>query len=512
MALLDRFQARHREIESRLNGWAPDFSGLSGPWPTKVDMSSAPGHLLQTALGLPNANFTSWLRGVPLAALLVAGRRITVDIAPAFLINERPNYGLSREAMIEFGRAGMLLFNIRDFNPTASPEKQASDASAYEPWRDFIEQLLDEAWDSVYFLASIRPRVFDAIPDLSPSTPRLLLNKQYEKAKTDLSKAAAHTEGVPGIDADAVRAVFRDEKTHSEATFWHCAYVGAVDRFVDSDFRKFIRDEYDFLSNIPEKLSQKSQLIIGKRFLEFQTRMRFAHLIYSAPISASFGGPYGYSLNDDHIFMQAVERQFRWTEETPFEFDYFEDDLLDLVQDLQAGQLRPRFARHLNGRHWERLRELGSEVYARTEPISYFEHYQDPTNRKELVAYWTEWSSRRSSFANIDQEVETLIGTDDFDPQRVFELAGIVADERNASDRLLRKHCEGFQVRTLPPPGMQMAQDKVTATNPKHANLLLRALVWFGLKRTNGDMAVGKQGDYNRVAYGVSRNYRDNPR
>ena len=511
MALLERFQARHREIAQRLSRWEPDFSPLSQSGATRLDLSGPAGNLLQTALHLPSVNFTSWLPGIPLAAQLVTGRKITVDIAPPFLLDRRPSFGISDDALLEFGRKGMLLFNIRDFDPITSEESQRKQAAVYEPWRDFLERLLDEAWKSTYFLAALRPRVFDAIPD-STSLPKLPLSEQFALASVDLAGAAAAAAKVPLVDAEASRATFRGERTSQVATCWHWAYVRSVRRFVDADFERHIRSEYEALSDVPDTLDGRASLEVGRRFLAFQTRMRFAHLVYSAPLSASFGGPYGYALADEHVFMQAVERQFRWSASTPFEYDYFQDDLLDLMQDLQSGQLRPWFAQYLNGRNWERLRDLGPDVYARTEPTSYFEHYQDPSNREELAAYWSEWSERRPSYRRISEDVETLIGTEIIDPKRLFELAGLVTEERSASDLALRRHTQGYQTRGTPPPGMRLTSDRVTAADPKRANLLLRALVWLGLKRTNGDVAVGMRGDHDRLAYGGSRNYRENPR
>jgi hypothetical protein len=87
-----------------------------------------------------------------------------------------------------------------------------------------------------------------------------------------------------------------------------------------------------------------------------------------------------------------------------------------------------------------------------------------------------------------------------------------VRDERNASDLLLRKHTEGYQTRGIATPGMRLTSDRITAADPKRANLLLRGLVWLGLRRTNGDIAVGMRGDHNRIAQGTGRNFRDNPR
>jgi hypothetical protein len=53
---------------------------------------------------------------------------------------------------------------------------------------------------------------------------------------------------------------------------------------------------------------------------------------------------------------------------------------------IWRAQLRPWFAQYLNGKNWERLRDLGPDVFARTETTSYFDHYRDPTNRAELVS------------------------------------------------------------------------------------------------------------------------------
>lgn len=511
MALLDRFQARHIEICNRTLLWRPDFVAATRPGARRLDLAGPASDLLGTAIGQETGHLASWLPGSPLAAQLVTGRRITVDIAPPFLADWRASYNLPEEALIEFGQAGMLLFNIRDFNPLVSEESQRAQAAAYQPWRDFIERLFDAAWNSIYFLASLRPALFDAIPG-SGGAQGLPLAENFALANLDLERAARAAALVSAIDVEASRATFRGERGPHVATCWHWAYFEALRRFVDPDFGRFIADEYAALSDASDTLSGAAELDLGRRYLAFQTRMRFAHLVYSAPLSAAFGGVYSYALADEHIFMQAVERQFRWSAETPFEYDYFEDDLLDLMQDIQSGQLRPWFAEYLNGKNWERLRDLGPDVFARTETTGYFEHYSDPTNRRELVSYWTEWSETSRTFLDIGEDIEALIGDEAIDPKRLFDLAGRVREERNASDLLLRRHTEGYQTRSTPTPGMRLTSDKITAADPKRANLLLRALVWLGLRRTNGDIAVGMRGDHNRLAQGVGRNFRDNPR
>lgn len=511
MALLDRFQARQLEIRQRTDPWRPDFAEARRAGARRLDLARPASELLSTALGHGAGQVASWLPGSPLAAQLVTGRRITVDIAPQFLADWKASYNLPEEALIEFGQAGMLLFNIRDFNPLMREEIQRAQAAAYEPWRDFIERLFDAAWNSIYFLASLRPALFDAIPG-SGGAPGLPLAENFALANLDLERASRAAALVPAIDVEASRATFRGERGSHVATCWHWAYVNALWRFVDPDFGRFIKNEYAALSDVTDAMSGAAELKLGRRYLAFQTRMRFAHLVYSAPLSAAFGGVYSYALADEHIFMQAVERQFRWTAETPFEYDYFEDDLLDLMQDIQSGQLRPWFSQYLNGKNWERLRDLGPDVFARTESMSYFDHYRDPTNRRELAAYWAEWSQQSRTFLDISEDIEALIGDEAIDPQRLFDLAGRVREERSASDLLLRRHTEGYQTRSTPAPGLRLTSDKITVADPKRANLLLRALVWLGLRRTNGDIAVGMRGDHNRLAQGTGRNFRDNPR
>ena len=515
MSLLSLFMTRHREIERRVPQAGPDFSGLGDVRNMRIDLACPAGEFFRTVLGLPDTNFTSWLPGMPLAALLVTGRRITIDLAPHFLLSYRHHYGIPETALVDFARAGMLLINIRDFDPMVSDEsKRAERAARYEPWAELIERLFEYAPHSIYFLAALRPRVFDAIPSFggprAASKPSLVSVQQI--AATDLSAAAAAANRLSDDDNYAVRAIFRSERTAAVATYWHWAYVQSISRFVEPEFGAYLQTEYNALANFASDVSAPTAAEIGRRFLDFQMRMRFAHLVYSAPISASFGGPYGYSLEDDHIFMQAVERQFRWTEETPFEYDYFEDDLLDLIQDLQVGRLRPRFATYLNGRHWELLKSIGTEVYARTEPQPYFVHYDDPTNRAEFIDFWNERATQRRSYAGLDAQADALLGrAEGITPRDLYDLAALREEERRAANSLLRKRTEGYQVVFTPPPGRRRTSCEVAATDPKEANILMRVLTTLGLQRGNEDAAVGTRGDHARTAYSAGRTFRDNP-
>lgn len=516
MSLYDLFMARHAEIQARLSGWAPDFSALDHLTQQRIDLSAPAGAMLQQALALPDRNFTSWMPGLPLPALLVAGRRITVDIAPEFLAFGLRHYQLSIRALADFGRAGMLLFNLRNFDPTASEEQRRREAAAYEPWEGLIRLLFDRAGSATYFLGALRAPLFDAIPEFrgKHTGPKPSLGTIAKEAGKDLATVAQMARELPPGVEQATRAIFRSEETKPIATAWHWAYVQSVGRFVDPELATRLSTEYATFKSAGEdqSLSAEAREELGKRYVLFQIRMRFAHLVYSAPLSASFGGPYGYSLEDDQVFMAAVQTEAKWYEVSAFEYDFFADDLLDVIQDLQVGRLRSRFAVLMNGRTLELMRGLGADLFVRTEPEPYYEHYEDAANRAELIDYWLSQAPLQSSYAAMRQRIDGLLSRPGgLDPRDLHELAAMRQQARQATDAALRKFTQGYQIVTGVPPGYRPTPATMTALNPQEASLWLRALQFCGLVSSNPGL-VGAAGDHQRVAYSAGRNFRDKAR
>lgn len=86
VALIDRLLMRHAQTDRLLSGARIEFP-LEGSRLRQVEFATPAGELLDLETGVDDGNFSSWMPGLPLPALLAAHRRLTVDLAPVFLRN-----------------------------------------------------------------------------------------------------------------------------------------------------------------------------------------------------------------------------------------------------------------------------------------------------------------------------------------------------------------------------------------------------------------------------------------
>src|SRR5580692_5587377 len=168
------FDAKLRDFDRAAQSLRPEFEQMKG-FGRLSEVSELTGRRFRELVGLGDSGLANYIPGVPIPILLSSKNRLTVDVAPPFLVHFESNYGLSRAALIEFARRKMIVVNIRDYDPRANRQEQAA---RYEPFRDFLEELFEAAGDSVYFLASLRHDIFDNLP---PSQARPLLQQVFDQ-------------------------------------------------------------------------------------------------------------------------------------------------------------------------------------------------------------------------------------------------------------------------------------------------------------------------------------------
>ena len=500
MPLLDRFLKRHRDIERSLESFEVAFP--AGPTRLRqIELAGPATQLFNRAMGVTDGNFSSWMPGLPLPALLAGRRRLTVDLSPVFLRNARRNYGISEEALISLGERRILLFNIREFDPTDTAEEMSKAAKSYEPWAPFLERLLDRAPHSTYFLAALRHPLFDAVPRLSARKDSL---RTFYNESAKLQRIADAAAALSDTDPAVLGILFRGERTTFKATRWHWAYVNSVASFIPADALASVRLSFERLA------SAAPNYVTATLFLQLQNRLRYMHLAFSAPLSASFGGPYGMSLRDDYTFMQGV----RHAEDKLFLYDFMPDRLLDLVQDLQLGRIRPEFRRMLkHDRHWELLRQFASESVHRNEPVTYFEHFDQKSNLGELIAYFEDNAHTLETYRTLEIEMEALLDdTNRIRPDALLDIAARTVEARYVRNGAIMKHNEGFMtVRGPDAESTGPGARPVPALTIRAANLVWHMLAKIGDWATDLQPSVSGAGDIARIGYDAPFGFRSNP-
>ena len=471
--------------KARFSAERPEYEVAEERSEAIADFSEPVTHFMERVTGLKRAYFGSWIPGIPLATLLSAGRTLSVDIAPQHLSAFRSSYGISEKALKEFARRGMLVLNIRDFDPRSSnPDEQAANYAAYE---GLLMELFEVAPNSIYFLADIRDQIFDSIPGLSSS--KQSLRALQAEAKAYLEDAARDAAKLKDFDQVVVETVFRGERSSLVAASWHWAYIKSMERIVPSAFQEHLRGAWDRCGK-PEGGTSK-----GYEFLRLARLLRYAHLLYSAPLSASFGGVYNFALDREYYYIRAFEQ-----EQTMYEYDFARDELIDFIYDLQVGRISRNFEPFLDGRYWSELSQFGIDCFVRAGSASHFDHYDLDENIEELSAYFQE-VTEETRFSALNRELDALVSNADkgaIRPRRLVEIAADFARMRAEKSNMLSRHTEGHQlIRGASAENFERFPSAVNETDPRATNLTFGLLRSEGLE-TNLNSRVGGAGDIGR--------------
>lgn len=444
---------------------------------------------MNVATGGKRAKFSSWIPGVPLASILSNKRRLTVDLTPVTLADFRRWFGISPEAFIAFAEAGILIVNIRDFDPEGDAAAVQAELYAIRDTEGFLPRLFSRASRHVYFVSTLRDQLFDPLLGKGHG----LLRRRFAEA-AGLRAAAAAAQAFDVHSMEVTRALFRGEAPHLTAVKWHWAYVNAMRRFLDqinSEIYPNIRWRYDQL------VSGETETP-GVDYLMLATQLRYAHLLASAPMSAAFGGTFNFLLDVEAQFLQAVRSGAALAD-----YDYMTDALLDLIHGLQVGRLPRHLELAIPDRYRRPLSRLGVQVYVRYNHISHFDHYQDVTHQKQLIEYVLHDDGLESRFDDIDREIESFRSNPPakMTSKSIATVAHIAAEAGATIQRrgdALRKITRMHQGIEPPSPELvSLPATPVYATNPREANLLMS--LTDSLKDNNAPLGLDGDADWRTI-------------
>jgi hypothetical protein len=410
--------------------------------------------------GISRGYFGSWIRGVPLPAMLAAKRRLTVDLTPQTLAEFGASYNLSPSAFIAFAEAGVIVVNIRDYDPQNPNARKAIEAYAAADKFGFLPQLFERASKHVYFLATLRDDFFNPLFHGGGS-----LRESFEEAGQLADAATAAASLAPYSDIFR-KAVFRNERPDLTAVRWHWAYATASQRFSKQvDPQLFGKIVEDFEAIVKGSSSEEAA-----DYLTLAVRLRYAHLLTSAPISASFGGVYNLLLDEEAEFLQAVRCGGRLAD-----YEFVQDNFLDTIRTLQLGKLPSDLYEKTPVRYRSILSSSGVQVFVRYNDISYLEHYEDAYHRQQLFSYVLDDDGQDIRNRKLEIEIDKALS-------ERLPAAGVVAHlsaeysaialARGERLKRLSQQYQGIELPTLNL--LTYRSTPIYEANPKLANVLLR--------------------------------------
>lgn len=377
------FQDRHEVIYGIFQGWQPVRPQNATPRTIGTLFGLAMDRLFGAPFGYERGRYTSWVPQIALTVLLTAKRRMTVDIVAAYLDFPEVYYGLRPRSIIEFAKGGALLLNIRDYDPRASAEpgsKNHGELRKLSRHYEFLKLLFDQVPHATYFLATVRDFCFDGIEAGRSGRLREL---QGELAK-ELDPAFKAIDTFNSNSRLQYNATFRGQMLQKEAVAWHWAYLQAARSVVN-------RAHPELLSQLDEQyrevLRGGNVADVATRALRLARTLRYAHLLFTAPLTASFGGTYNVLLKDEVPQLREIELSSYGTRGLG-DFEPISDRFVRMVHYLQVGVLLPEYRQFIPERQWNVLKALGVTSNFRQVETSHAEHYADDANVSELLKYF----------------------------------------------------------------------------------------------------------------------------
>lgn len=491
------FDARLRDFGRVSETLSPEFERMQ-TFRRLSEVSDLTSRSIRGALKLGETGLANYIPGIPIPILLSSKNRLTVDIAPPFLVHFEDSYGLTRKALIEFARRKMIVLNIRDYDPRGNRQEQAA---RYEPFRDFLEELFAVAGESIYFLSSLRHEIFDNLPSSKADRPRL---QAVFDATEHLRPAAEAVRGLGVQSVELMEASFRGEPPSLAAVRWHWAYTQCMTGLIaDSEILATRQDYYDAVA------SARSDADKAKAFLTLAKYLRYLHLVHTAPLSASFGGTYNALYDVELRHMQAV-RLGRLLHQ----YDWMHDDLRDLIADLQIGRVPAHLMQQIPARHRALLHYFGVEAYLRHGSEPHFEHYRDPANIDALEQYLSEDDGTERTLREVHGYLDELMDQPQAEIARgIVDLAAMSEEARTRRAIRLARLTAGHQ--TIEVPSLDhyvRALSTVVATDPLKVNIRIRLHNHRdGHGAPNVPASMGHKGDFRRKIIGIFRMFKGPP-
>lgn len=478
--LTSTFLSRHAAIEKAI---AENDAGLGTV--VRADWGSVAGHYLKAATDIHCPLISSWIPGLPLPAQLSARRPLTVDLSPEFLEFMEPNYGLTWQGITRLAQAKVLLVNIRNIDPySADLEAQVQQYSNYS---DQLLHLFDSAAQSIYFLGSLRPHLFDA---LRISEKQMSLEQAFEETSA-IADLGVAVEQRPLSDPEILRSTFRGERIKFIQTRWHWAYLMAAETVLPSSLVKELRAKFTALveANPHDRMTQSD-------FIVFAQRLRYLHLLYVAPITASFGGEYCMRLGNEYTYCQAVESE-TFTEIGLYDYDYASDEYLDFIYYLQIGRISPRFSSKEDQRYLNAFAHLGIRTFCRSGQSTHFQHYNDPNTIAGLVDFFGDNQNQLERYKTLEADLDIALASEDgIRFKDLAELAARFAEIQSTDAADLQKLTNGHQIIAPPSPDLVNRFGSVIYDiNPKAMMLMARFLNREVLGLEGPANRIGQAGD-----------------
>jgi hypothetical protein len=479
--LLDLAMTRSAEIEGDVQKLlARDAAGQ----PATPERARA---LIASVFGEKELACASWIPALPLPAQLSARKPLTVDVAPNLLAFMEQNYGVNWYAICRFARAGLIRLNIRDFNPNSPDPEQ--ELTRYADFENELIQLFDEAPNSIYYLGSLRKFIFED----KRLGGEITLEEAFSESAA-LGPIGAAVDARNFRDPDILRNTFRGERVEFIQTRWHWAYLRIYRKHLPPQTTAYLDLTFARLSAAPPD-NRDAQ----GDFIAFAMQLRHLHLIYTAPLTAAFGGEYCMRLGDEYAFCQAIDYSNRTGEEI-YKYDYVNDELLDYIYNIQLSRISPRLKTENDNRHLEILRTLGIRAFCRAGNAPHYNHYSIDENINEVILYFEDSIVRDGAWSQLDATLDEALA--DVDNLKLGDLASIAAEFaalQIEDATALARFTEGHQVILSPSPGLPSRYDSVIVdVNPKAMNLAASYLSRVSGVNYDRSVKIGGCGDYRR--------------
>jgi hypothetical protein len=234
----------------------------------------------------------SWIAGQFMPLQLITQRNLMVDLTNDELCKQKP-LNIPINSLITLAKMGFVYLNIRDFDLDNSNDTLLNGVAA-----DNLNILFDSVSDRLYIGSSLRKPLFDALISWQG------YKYSYETYRNSfVERVNASAEALKETNLQNANSHFRGEPQSLVAASWHYAYLMSIrskigiDIINGNEVRKGIEDkilnaEVKGAAWIKNKVDfiKKEQATFA--FFDLARELRTFHLMYSAPITGSWGCTY----------------------------------------------------------------------------------------------------------------------------------------------------------------------------------------------------------------------------
>lgn len=273
-----------------------------------MDISSNVMHRVsENTFGNKKAYTGSWIANRSLPLQLLNQKRLIVDLTVSELKKERP-YDMPIDSLRDLVANGLVFLNIRDYD---SEEKNDFPQLCHDLCAENLNRILNVNNSAIYIGSAVRSPIFNAsLKWQFGANAKTIDYYQLEFYKNlERSYEAYKDELICNNDKNLKTAIFRGEYQNLTAASWHYAYLTAVkskinpifktqeERIgIDELYKKALISGDDWYKN----KSDRKRVRAAKDFLELAGELRTYHLIYTAPITGSWGSQYNINA-DEHV-------------------------------------------------------------------------------------------------------------------------------------------------------------------------------------------------------------------